>query len=244
MVFLLRNVVQLVTVNNMKELTIQGKTITIYPASSPGAPRVWLNVYDGRGLDVHERLKELVAPDHTLIAVGGIDYDNDLSPWPAPAVFRGQEDFAGRADSYLKLLTERIMPQVSEEMLAESGVRSAFDALAGYSMGGLFALYAMMKTGVFTRFVSASGSLWYPGFLEKLAETELPSRPGAVYLSLGGKEAKTNNPVMSQVETRTRAVRDLLAERGVPVTLEMNPGNHFREPDLRTAKGISWILEH
>ncbi len=228
----------------MKELTIQGKTITIYPASSPGAPRVWLNVYDGRGLDVHERLKELRAPEHTLIAVGGIDYDNDLSPWPAPAVFRGQEDFAGGADSYLELLTGSIMPQVSEEMLAESGVRPAFDTLAGYSMGGLFALYAMMKTGVFTRFVSASGSLWYPGFLEKLKETELPARPDAVYISLGGKEAKTNNPVMSQVEIRTRAVRDLLAERGVTVTLEMNPGNHFREPDLRTAKGISWILEH
>ncbi|MEE3383143.1 MAG: hypothetical protein VZR08_04170, partial [Anaerovoracaceae bacterium] len=80
-------------------------------------------------------------------------------------------------------------------------------------------------------------------FFEKLKDAEFPTEPEAVYISLGGKESKTNNPVMAQVETRTRAVRDLLYERGVEVTLEMNPGNHFREPDLRTAKGIKWILE-
>ncbi len=218
--------------------------ITIYRASDPAAPMVWLLVYDGEGLEVHERLQELGAQDHTLIAVGGVDYDNGLSPWPAPAAFRGQEDFAGGADSYLELLTERFLPKVKEELMADSGVRPAYDVLAGYSMGGLFALYAMMKTTVFSRFVSASGSLWYPGFLETLAETELPAKPDSVYLSLGGKEAKTHNPVMAQVETRTRAVHDLIAQRGIPVILEMNPGNHFREPDLRTAKGIKWILEH
>ena len=106
-----------------------------------------------------------------------------------------------------------------------------------------FAMYALIKTDVFDRFVSASGSLWFPGFLEKLEETELPVRPKAVYLSLGGKESKTNNPVMSSVEVRTRAVRDVLAKRDINVILEMNSGNHFREPDLRTAKGIKWVLE-
>ena len=227
----------------MKELIVEGKNITIYPSASQDAPFVWLNVYDGKGLEEHDRLKEIGAPDHTLIAVGGVDYDNDLSPWPAPAVFKGQENFAGGADEYLKLLTEMIMPKVAEVLDSELGLRPAYNALAGYSMGGLFTLYAMIKTGVFKRFVSASGSLWYPGFFEKLKDAEFPAEPEAVYISLGGKESKANNPVMAQVETRTRAVKDLFSERGIDVTLEMNPGNHFREPDLRTAKGIKWILE-
>ena len=227
----------------MKELIVEGKNITIYPSASQDAPFVWLNVYDGKGLEEHDRLKEIGAPDHTLIAVGGVDYDNDLSPWPAPAVFKGQENFAGGADEYLKLLTGKIMPEVAEILDSELGLRPAYKALAGYSMGGLFTLYAMIKTGVFKRFVSASGSLWYPGFFEKMKDAEFPAEPEAVYISLGGKESKTNNPVMAQVETRTRAVRNLLYERGVEVTLEMNPGNHFREPDMRTAKGIKWILE-
>lgn len=25
-------------------------------------------------------------------------------------------------------------------------------------------------------------------------------------------------------------------------TLEWNPGNHFREPDVRTAKGFCWVM--
>ncbi|MBQ1422196.1 MAG: hypothetical protein IIY97_05455 [Firmicutes bacterium] len=121
----------------MKELIVEGKNITIYPSASQDAPFVWLNVYDGKGLEEHERLKEIGAPDHTLIAVGGVDYDNDLSPWPAPAVFKGQENFAGGADEYLKLLTEMIMPKVAEVLDTELGLRPAYNALAGYSMGGL-----------------------------------------------------------------------------------------------------------
>jgi len=30
---------------------------------------------------------------------------------------------------------------------------------------------------------------------------------------------------------------------GVPSTFETNPGNHFHEPDLRMAKGITWLLK-
>ena len=36
----------------------------------------------------------------------------------------------------------------------------------------------------------------------------------------------------------------LLVERGIPTTLELNPGNHFAQTDLRMARGIHWILTH
>ena len=31
--------------------------------------------------------------------------------------------------------------------------------------------------------------------------------------------------------------------KGIETTFEMNPGNHFKDADLRLAKGIAWILK-
>ncbi len=37
---------------------------------------------------------------------------------------------------------------------------------------------------------------------------------------------------------------ELFIERDIPTTLELNPGNHFAQTDLRMARGIHWILTH
>lgn len=62
--------------------------------------------------------------------------------------------------------------------------------IAGYSLAGLFALYAIYQTDVFTRVGCISGSLWFPGFLEYVFTHESKRRPGCLYFSLGDKEAK------------------------------------------------------
>ena len=64
-----------------------------------------------------------------------------------------------------------------------------------------------------------------------------------VSLSLGDREARTRNPVMSTVDTRIREIRDILQEQGADVTLTWNPGNHFAEPDIRTAKAYAEVLQ-
>ena len=48
-----------------------------------------------------------------------------------------------------------------------------YHAIAGDSMAGLFAVYALYRTQVFSRVASASGSLWYPGLLEYALMYEL-----------------------------------------------------------------------
>ena len=35
-----------------------------------------------------------------------------------------------------------------------------------------------------------------------------------------------------------------MKEQGVNCTLEWNPGNHFKEPGLRTAKAFAWVMNH
>jgi hypothetical protein len=67
-------------------------------------------------------------------------------------------------------------------------------------------------------------------------------KPERLYLSLGDKEAKTRNQYMKVVQENTEGIADHLREAGIDVTFEMNPGNHFRDAALRSAKGILAIL--
>ena len=64
----------------------------------------------------------------------------------------------------------------------------------------------------------------------------------AVYLSLGDREERTRNPVMAQVGDAIRTGSDILKETGIDSILEWNNGNHFTEPDLRTAKAFAWLM--
>ena len=68
-------------------------------------------------------------------------------------------------------------------------------------------------------------------------------RPDFVSLSLGDNESNTKHPVMSRVGICTERILGLLTERDIPHCFEINPGNHFTEPDLRLAKAISRMLD-
>ena len=121
---------------------------------------------------------------------------------------------------------------------------STWRGIAGYSLAGLFALWSLWQTDAFDRAASASGSLWFPDFVDRASTAPFAGSPQAVYLSLGKKETKTPNRMMRHVLDDTRAMEALLVERGIPTTLELNPGNHFAQTDLRMARGIHWILTH
>ena len=64
----------------------------------------------------------------------------------------------------------------------------------------------------------------------------------AVYLSLGDREERTRNPVMAEVGNAIRTGFSLLKESGTDCVLEWNQGNHFSEPDFRTAKAFAWLM--
>ena len=114
--------------------------------------------------------------------------------------------------------------------------------LAGYSLAGLFAVWTAFQTSAFSRIASASGSLWYPGFDEFAEARPFKRQPECAYFSLGTKEARTPSRLLRRVAEGTDAVVAAFQERGVETAFEKNPGNHFKEPDLRMAKGIAWVL--
>lgn len=168
-----------------------------------------------------------------LQAVKVEDWNRDLSPWPAPAVF-GKEDFRGGAAESLAWLDHNLLTGGETE-----NRKRIF--LGGYSLAGLFALWAAYQTDHFHGIAAASPSIWFPGFMEYMEGRTIQSP--AVYLSLGDREEKTRNPVMARVGTAIREAYDCLQDRGVNCILEWNKGNHFKNPDLRTAKAFAWLMK-
>lgn len=173
-----------------------------------------------------EAMEELYENSFHLITVKVDSWNNDLSPWKAPAVF-GNEDFDGGADNML------------QKILALTGDRDKTYYIGGYSLAGLFSLWAAYQTDVFSGVAAASPSVWFPGFTEYVKSNEIHT--GKVYLSLGDREEKTRNPVMSKVGDSIREIYDWYTAKGVNCCFEWNKGNHFKEPDLRTAKAFAWI---
>ena len=47
---------------------------------------------------------------------------------------------------------------------------------------------------------------------------------------------------MASVGDRIRETYDLLRAQNIDCVLEWNEGNHFRDPELRTAKAFAWVI--
>lgn len=163
-----------------------------------------------------------------MAAVPVQNWNAQLSPWPAQAVFRGGEDFAGGADAFLAELLEAV-----PEVLAQTGGRAC---IMGYSLAGLFALYAATKINAFGRIAALSPSVWYEGFTEYFAGNR-PEK-GEFYLSLGRKEEKTGNAVLRSVGENLRRVREMLDEK---TPLVMHNGGHYTDVDRRMIAAMEWI---
>lgn len=112
----------------------------------------------------------------------------------------------------------------------------------GYSLAGLFAVYSLYRTDIFSRAASMSGSLWFPGIVDYINTHDMMAHPECVYFSLGNKECKTNNQYLKYVQENTEAIHSLYSDQGLNTVFVLNPGNHYREAAERSAAGIAWIL--
>ena len=164
-------------------------------------------------------------------------WNDELSPWKSPAVW-GKESFGGNAAGTLHFLTEQVIPTLKQQFALPRNVRII---LGGYSLAGLFALWASTQTALFSGVAAASPSVWFPGWME--FEQQHPIQAQHVYLSLGDKEEHTKNAVMAVVGDNIRALHSRLAERGTDCTLEWNSGGHFKDSDMRAAKAFRWMME-
>lgn len=174
-------------------------------------------------------IEKRTSKEFRFIATKVENWNDDLSPWKAPAVFK-TEDFCGGASKTL------------ENIVALCADKNRKYYIGGYSLAGLFALWAACQTDIFSGVAAASPSVWFPGFIDYMKTYKMKSQN--VYLSLGDREEKTRNPVMAQIGNCIKEEYRCLLENGINCILEWNKGNHFKEADIRTAKAFAWILNN
>ena len=165
------------------------------------------------------------------------DWNQQLSPWQAPAVF-GKADFGAGARETLQHI-ENLLPELKRryDLSADAPV-----LLGGYSLAALFSLWSAYESHSFHAIAAASPSVWFPGWLD-YAKVHHP-QADIIYLSLGDREDKTRNPIMRTVSICIQEQRALLqTEPILKTTLAWNPGNHFQHPEQRCAKGFIWCME-
>lgn len=218
------------------DMNLESDFVKIFRSGSE-APLVVLNTFEGEGEKVYSAVKKITDITFSLALVSVPDWNRDMSLWPASGVFQ-RRDFEGGADKYLNELSSAVLPKIYSDL----GGRPSKVYIAGYSMAGLFALYSIYAGDNFDGAASVSGSLWYPGFEEYAIGHDLSDKAKSIYISLGDKESATRNKVMATVEDTTRNIHEHYRSLGIDTVFEMNEGNHFKEPYLRTAKGIAWLI--
>ena len=185
----------------------------------------------------YELIKGQNPEERILLAAVRVDsWNHDLSPWPAAPVF-GKEGFGDGAPETLRYILQTLLPMVQKDWLSAS--IDVKYVIGGYSLAGLFALWASCQTNAFSACMAASPSVWFPGGIDSQAEH--PQQSDIVYLSLGDKEERARNPLMSQVGNCIRRQAALMA--GKTTVLQWNEGNHFKDSEIRTAKGFVWCIQ-
>ena len=224
-----------------QELKFGHRRVCLYTMCEGSVPLVYSVDYHENGQLLLAAAEQLgILGGFNLVTVSGLHWNQELSPWAVETVISKDDRFTGGAPDLLPVFTDEIVPQVEQRL----GSPPAWRCLAGYSMAGLFAVWSAFQTDLFSRILSASGSMWYPGWLEYAREHELAAPLSGAYLSVGEQESTARNAVLQTVGERTRSIAALLAERGITATFELNPGNHFKNPPLRVVKGIKWLLEN
>lgn len=226
----------------MQEIQIKNKRCYIKQNGIRGPIILW-GMYPHQGNEVSHMwdcLMDVVGDqDFLLCAFQVEDWNKDFSPWKAPAAF-GDEDFRGEGKQTLQWLTKELIPILQETYGMDREIY-----LIGYSLAGLFSLWAAYETDLFSGIASCSGSLWFEKWNEYLKNHKV-RHPCNVYLSLGGKEEKTKNQIMAKVGKRTRLQEQILKEdpNVQKITLEYNSGGHFADSGKRLSKAVHWLLSN
>ena len=190
--------------------------------------------------DLYDGLKGL-SEKHgiSIVLIEDVNWNDDLTPWPAVGVFKKAKPFGGKASLFLEKLTNEIIPRTERDL----GIEGAERTLLGVSLSGLFAVWAAFNTEAFTNIISLSGSLWYDGFVEWMKEQTPSPQLKKICMLLGEKEKNAKEKRMATVEERTLAAADILkAKTQAAVSFELVEGTHF-SPILPRMERAMMVLE-
>ena len=185
-----------------------------------------------------KHIEENTDRNFSLVAFKIEDWNSELTPWEMP-LLRGKGNFGDGATRTLEFIKNELIPALSE--CINTGNNGIKYILGGYSLAGLFSLWSGYQTDIFEGIAAVSPSVWYKKWIEYV-ETE-KTLSEKIYLSLGDTEEKTKHQILSKIGDNIRKQHEILENsENVKTVLEWNEGNHFQNPDIRTAKGFLWVM--
>ena len=217
---------------------VSGKECYLYVQSE--AEYLLIQPVDEHDLELLDKEVEMIRAfsdkPFSLAAFKVNEWNRELTPWSAPPVF-GKDAFGEGARDTLSFITEQML-----QVLQEKGIDKYHCLLGGYSLAGLFSLWATYQTNKFEGIAAVSPSVWFPKWLDYAQVNNPQAR--SIYLSLGDKEEKAKNPVMAQVGNAIHWQEEMLRGQDVNTILEWNAGNHFVDSEKRMAKGFAWLMNN
>lgn len=165
-----------------------------------------------------------------MVVLHGMNWNDDLTPWPAEGVFKEKKPFGGKSADFLSRLIGEYIP-AAERALGLDG-RTPERYLIGTSLSGLFAVWASLQTSLFCGIGSISGSLWYDGFEDWFCGqaatcTHISTAQMKVHLSLGNRERNAKEQRMRCIESSTASIAEALRQHGAEVDFQIFEGTHF-----------------
>ena len=222
------------------EVTICGKKCILY--LNENTEYILIQPVDENDISVLDNevkhIEENTDRNFSLVAFKIEDWNSELTPWEMP-LLRGKGNFGDGATGTLEFIKNELIPALSEYTNTEN--KEIKYILGGYSLAGLFSLWSGYQTDIFEGIAAVSPSVWYKKWIEYVeAEKPLSEK---IYLSLGDTEEKTKHQILSKIGENIRKQHEILEKsENVKTVLEWNEGNHFQNPDIRTAKGFLWVM--
>lgn len=166
-----------------------------------------------------------------------VEWAKALMPWHDEAVSR-DEEVGMHAQDTLIYIEESLVPWLHERFGKLPCI------IGGYSLGGLFALWAARQSTAFGAVAAASPSLWIKGWADFADSHDLNAQ--LAYVSLGDREEHCRNQRMARIGDCVRHEHLTLANQigTSATTLEWNSGGHFGNEAERTAKAFAWCIEN
>ena len=218
----------------MEKTKIKGRECYLYSTENPEFLLIQpVGEHDIAVLDNEVNQIEKSGHSFVLSAFKVHDWNSELTAWTAPQAF-GNAHFGDKAEETLQYITENLIPEMNRIF---PNIENYI--LGGYSLAGLFSLWSAYQTDIFSGIAAVSPSVWLENWIPFAESHEI--KTDNIYLSLGSQEHKTRNQMMKNVRENVIRQSELLKNRNS--TLEWNDGNHFQNPDLRTAKGFLWAME-
>lgn len=214
-----------------RKTIISGLSIHAQMSSVAGAPIVYLLG------DVADNSPIQVPGGVSLVNVGADLWEENFSPWCAPRVFAKGPNFGDGAQKTLDTLIDQVIPWTESDLTEPP----AYRVLVGYSLAGLFSLWAGVSQQVargcqpddalsqpgpssqpgaphidasvatFQRIGAVSGSFWFPGLLDYVDQQLNGGAVGLTHAYLSLGDREARTPNPQIMHVRENA--ELLASR-------------------------------